>query len=127
MFLHLGRVSRRNKPLGVRASFPHPGSPGQDPEDGEVTLQGVLGQLLCSAASSTLYLETVRHWLLFRPGGDTDEWVACALQKKNTRNASEPLYTGCPNSAGGLASHQAPEERATPLPGFLTGTHLSLG
>ena len=36
-----------------------------------------MGQLLCSAVSSTLYLETVGHRLL--PRGDADEWVACGL------------------------------------------------
>lgn len=38
-----------------------------------------VGQLLCSAVSSTLYLETISHWLL--PRGDADEWVACGLQQ----------------------------------------------
>lgn len=40
---------------------------------------GVPGQVLGSAANSTPYLETVGHWLLLRPRGDTDEWVAGTL------------------------------------------------
>lgn len=46
-----------------------------------------VGQLFCSAANSTLYLETFRHWLLLRPRGDADEWIACTLQEKYTANA----------------------------------------
>lgn len=52
--------------------------------------RGALGQLFCSAANSTLYLETFRHWLLLRPRGDADEWIACTLQEKITVNAYEP-------------------------------------
>ena len=71
-----------------------------------------VGQLLCSAVSSILYLETVGHWLL--PRGDADEWVTCGLQQHkehagecwpaSTRLPGEPLQPTAPH-------------RQKPLPG----------
>lgn len=96
-----------------------------------MTLEGGSGSAILLSNQKYTYLETVRHWLLLRPRGDTDEWVFWALQKENTRNASKPLCTTCQNSTEELTGHQAPKERDAPLPSFLTatstGTHLSLG
>lgn len=41
--------------------------PREDHEGGGPGMEGVPGQLHCSTAKSTLYLETVRHRLLLRP------------------------------------------------------------
>lgn len=55
--------------------------PRADHEGGGSWLRGGPGPLLCPRANGTLYLETVRHWLLLRPRGDADERVARALQQ----------------------------------------------